>query len=302
MNLKRLMKPYTISDINKLKFPVYVSLKLDGIRCVIKDGKALSFSMKPIRNKFVQEQLKGVPDGLDGELVLKDLKTEFREVSSAIMSEEGEPDFYFYVFDKFIENEPFYNRYFKLQCTVDNLDNPRVKVLNQRLITNTNELNNQIEYVKNEGYEGLIVRSEMGLYKQNRSTEKEGILGRIKFFEDSEAKIIGFEEQYENTNEKVLDERGLSKRSQNNDGMVAKNTLGALILSDIHGTFKLEFNLGTGFNDKLRQDIWNNKDKYKNLLVKYKYQPCGSWNKPRLPVFLGFRDIDDLERRTNLRN
>lgn len=295
MNLKRLMKPYTITDINKLKFPVYVSLKLDGIRCVIKDGQALSFSMKPIRNKFVQEQLKGLPDGLDGELILKDLKTEFREVSSAIMSEDGEPDFYFYVFDKFIENEPFYNRYFKLQCTVDNLENERVKVLNQLLITNVNDLNNQIEYVKNEGYEGLIVRSELGLYKQNRSTEKEGILGRIKFFEDSEAKIIGFEEQYENTNAKVLDERGLSKRSQNNDGMVAKNTLGSLILSDIHDTFKLEFNLGTGFNDKLRQDIWNNKDKYKNLLVKYKYQPCGSFEKPRLPVFLGFRDKDDLE-------
>jgi DNA ligase-1 len=77
--------------------------------------------------------------------------------------------------------------------------------------------------------------------------------------------------------------------------MVAKNTLGALILSDIHGTFKLEFNLGTGFNDKLRQDIWNNKDKYKNLLVKYKFQPCGSFERPRLPVFLGFRDMDDLE-------
>lgn len=295
MNLKRLMKPYTIDDINKLKLPVYVSLKLDGIRAVIKDGVVLSYSMKPIRNKFIQEQLKGLPEGLDGELVLKDLKTEFREVSSAIMSEKGEPDFVFYVFDKFMENTPFYERYFKLQCIVNKLNNPRVKVLNQRLVNNLNDLNNEIEYVKNEGYEGLIIRSEMGLYKQGRSTEKEGTLGRIKFFEDSEAKILGFEEQYENTNEKVLDERGLSKRSQSNDGMVAKNTLGALILSDVHGTFKEEFNLGTGFTDELRQEIWNNRDKYLGSLVKYKYLQVGSWNKPRLPVFLGFRDKDDLE-------
>ena len=33
----------------------------------------------------------------------------------------------------------------------------------------------------------------------------------------------------------------------------------------------------------------------KNLLVKYKFQPCGSFERPRLPVFLGFRDMDDLE-------
>ena len=125
------MKPYNIVDKNKLDLPIYVSLKLDGIRAVIKDGVVLSFSFKPIRNKFIQEQLKGLPDGLDGELVLRDLKTEFREVSSAIMSEKGEPDFVFYVFDKFMENTPFYERYFKLQCTVNSLENERVKVLNQ---------------------------------------------------------------------------------------------------------------------------------------------------------------------------
>ena len=41
-------------DLEDVNFPVYVSKKLDGIRCLVIDGVAYSRSLKPIRNKFIQ--------------------------------------------------------------------------------------------------------------------------------------------------------------------------------------------------------------------------------------------------------
>ena len=54
-----------------------------------------------------------------------------------------------------------------------------------------------------------------------------------------------------------------------------------------------EFKIGTGFKADLRQWIWDHRDLYKGRVVKYKSQPHGSKDRPRLPVFLGFRDAID---------
>lgn len=40
-------------DLNELTLPVLVSPKLDGIRCVMHEGVALSRKLKPIPNAFV---------------------------------------------------------------------------------------------------------------------------------------------------------------------------------------------------------------------------------------------------------
>ena len=78
------------SELENLKYPVLVSPKLDGIRCLIVDGKALSRSFKPIPNLFIQSLLsKQEFNGLDGELVLEG-KT-FNETQSIVMSESSEP-------------------------------------------------------------------------------------------------------------------------------------------------------------------------------------------------------------------
>ena len=50
------MKPmlsHTITDTSDVKYPVLVSQKLDGIRCLIIDGVAVSRNLKPIRNNRV---------------------------------------------------------------------------------------------------------------------------------------------------------------------------------------------------------------------------------------------------------
>ena len=115
----------------------------------------------------------------------------------------------------------------------------------------------------------------------------------MKSFEDSEATIIGFQELMRNQNEQKRDVFGLAERSHEKDGMVPADTLGA---------FQVEwqgkrFNCGSGLNDELRARIWNNREKYLGRTIKFKYQKEGikkETGTPRLPIFLGFRDAEDM--------
>jgi DNA ligase-1 len=61
--------------------------------------------------------------------------------------------------------------------------------------------------------------------------------------------------------------------------------LGALI---VEWEGKL-FNIGTGFTDAERIDIWNRKEQYHGKQAKFKYLPVGVKDLPRHPVFLGWR-------------
>ncbi len=77
-------------DPDKAQFPYLATPKIDGIRFLMVDGKAVSRSFKPIRNKYIQERLQCLPDGIDGDLTVG---TTFQISSSGIMSIKGEPDF-----------------------------------------------------------------------------------------------------------------------------------------------------------------------------------------------------------------
>jgi hypothetical protein len=94
------------SDLDQLKYPVYVQPKIDGIRCICADGEALSRTLKPIPNKYIRDTLRVCLHDygrLDGELVLKYLKATFQEITSAVMTEKGNPEFLYLIFDKCIK-------------------------------------------------------------------------------------------------------------------------------------------------------------------------------------------------------
>ena len=115
---------------------------------------------------------------------------------------------------------------------------------------------------------------------------------KLKRFVDSEAMILGFSELMHNENEAEVNELGYTKRSHKKEGMVASGLLGAFGVRDI--VTNVEFDVASGLDEELKKEIWDNKDKYLGKLIKYKYFPTGGKEKPRLPVFLGFRDLDDL--------
>ncbi len=296
------MKPmlaYTIENTTALPYPVLCSVKLDGIRALVVDGIVYSRSMKPIRSKVVQ-RLFGKPEynGFDGELLYGDWNAPnvFNLTTQVVMATELKPEFdktkiNFAVFDKYDEAGGIERRFEKFR----EMDSSVLEENQVKLVYNyqANSENYLLEYEKQcleAGYEGIMVRSLAGAYKQGRSTAKEGTIGKLKRFSDDEAVVIGFEEKMHNTNEAKTNELGRTQRSQAQEGMVGVNTLGALIC-----TCKgIQFTMGSGFDDAGRAEVWANKDKYLGKLAKFKYFEIGMKDSYRFPIFQGWRDVDDL--------
>lgn len=293
--IKKPMLAATCEDIASLKFPVLATPKLDGIRCLVIGGKALSRKFKEIPNRYIQKLVSQLPEGLDGELMLRWRMGEgyptFQKVTSAVMSEDGKPEFVYNVFD-YVPTAiqlPYNYR----MAVLDELKLPEfvTKIL-PISIDNLSQLGMFEAICLRDGFEGVMVRSLESPYKCGRSTVREGYLLKIKRFKDSEAVILGFTERMHNGNEATKDELGHTKRSSAKAGKVPAGTLGTLVVRDI--STQVQFEIGTGFDDSLRQTIWEHKDTYVARLVKYKSQEIGTKDKPRFPVFLGFRDEMDL--------
>lgn len=277
----------TMKDVSKITYPVLVTPKLDGIRCLIIDGKPVSRNFKDIPNKHVQKLMQGLPNGLDGELMVEG---GFNSVQSAIMSEDGEPDFTYNIFD--YVSGSLSEAYVGRLTMLNKLKLPKFcKLILPIQINNTEELDKIESQCISEGFEGIMIRSSGGPYKCGRSTPKEGYLSKLKRFEDSEAKIIGFEERMHNGNEAEKDAFGHTKRSSHKDNLIPANTLGTLLVKDIKTN--IEFGLGTGFDDKIRKEIWDNKEKYLGKIVTYQYQKIEK-DRPRFPSWKGFRDERDI--------
>lgn len=294
------MKPLlaaTAKTLKDIQFPCYCTPKIDGIRCLIYNGQAVSRSLKPIRNRHVQDTLKDLSDGFDGELILRKPST-FNEISSAIMSEKGKPDFVYCVFDNWEWGRLTYLE------RIAEIAGPEphwgIKISDVRpefLPVVPTTINNEQEFLEYEekclsqGFEGVMIRNDSH-YKFGRSTVREGILLKWKRFVDGEAEILEFIEELENQNVKTKDNLGHSQRSSHQENMVPKGTLGALRVRDLDTG--VEFKIGTGFDAALRLKIWRKHNEYADKIVKYKAQPHGAKDKPRFPVFLAFRDPDDM--------
>lgn len=283
------------ADFSKIKYPVYASPKLDGIRCSIVDGKALSRTLKPIPNKAIYAFLSDVGyNGLDGELIVGSptSKTCYNETVSQVMThDKGLANVAYYVFD--LHNHPgdFTSRNLSLK-KFSAMGSIPIEVLRQVWITNEEEMLAYETDCVEAGYEGLILRSPTAPYKNGRSTVNEGYLLKVKRFEDSEAEIIGFEEEMFNGNVAETNELGRTKRSTAQSGLVGKRTLGAFLVRDV--VSGVEFSIGTGLTALERQAHWLNQSTTLGGIIKYKFFPVGVKDKPRHPVFLGFRHREDM--------
>lgn len=280
-------------DFDKLAYPVLASPKLDGIRAINIGGKLMSRSLKPIPNKHLAD-LFGRPmlEGFDGELIMGDAwsKTAYRDTLTAVMSHEGKPDARFYVFDLWNAPYGYRERWHELQRLTEKLTGLPVDLLESALIENRSQLDAYEEAALNKGFEGLILRAPNAPYKCGRSTAKEGYLLKLKRFEDSEAEVIGIEEEMFNGNEAETNELGRTKRSTSKAGLTGKSTMGALIVRDVKTG--VEFNIGTGFTAEDRVWWWEwgrTRVVPSGAIVKYKHFPIGVKDKPRHPVYLGLR-------------
>jgi DNA ligase-1 len=179
---------------------------------------------------------------------------------------------------------------FKMACEA--ADYKRIIPVPHTLMSDEKELLETEDFILKMGYEGLMLRDPVGLYKNGRSTVSEGGLLKLKRKLTSEAVVIGFEEQMHNANEAKTDNLGNTERSSHQANLIPMGTLGALIVRDIISG--VEFNVGTGFTAEERAGIWKQRESLKGKIVSYEYLPIGVKDKPRHPVFLGWRMEDDL--------
>lgn len=274
------------ADPDLIRYPVLATPKLDGIRCVVRRGRALTRSFLPVGNDHIRTWLESnMPDGVDGEL----LSGGFNTTTSVVGRQGGQAQFAYAVFDYVSSSidEPYIKRMEKLAAL--KLPEPAVAIL-PVLIANADELLAFEEKCLAEGFEGVMIRKPTGPYKCGRSTVREGYLLKVKRFEDAEAIVIGTVEGRSNQNVAMRDNFGRTKRSTAKDGQVGRGTLGALICKD--PTTGIEFRIGCGGD--LGDRIWADRDAVIGRVVKYKHQPSGAKVAPRFPMFIGFREPWDL--------
>ena len=286
------------ANLDDLTYPVLASPKIDGIRCLIRDGRAVSRTLKKIPNQEVRAALEGLPHGIEGELIVEG---GYNACQSFFMSKTPpHRDWWFFAFDwerAEFGMQGFQGRLTELAQWSEEYGHNNLRVVEHTLITNGDDLREYVAQQLGDGFEGAMVRDPKGLYKYGRSTVREGGLLKIKNFEDEEAVIFKVEEQFHNDNEATKDAFGRTKRSSHKENKRAAGTMGALVCRTMRGA--VQFNIGTGFTQQERDDIWKNRKAVIGHIVKFRYQPDpgGRADKqvPRGPaVFIGFRDKEDI--------
>lgn len=282
-------------DPAKARFPYLASAKYDGVRATVRDGRLWSRKMELIPNVHVQKMF-GCKDlnGLDGELIVGSPvePNVFGATVSIVMSDEKQNDeVKFFVFDDLsVHHKPFHERLRNVGLrSIDNSD--LIKVFHEE-IQSQEALGILEEELVQKGFEGVMLRDPNGVYKFGRSTVRENGLLKVKRFADAEAVITGFEEEMHNSNERIENEMGRAKRSSAKAGLQPKGVLGKLLLRDLKT--QVGFGVGSGFTAAQRASLWASRQSLVGRTITYKYQPAGVKDKPRFPVFKGFRDERDM--------
>lgn len=296
-----LASPTKPGDLYHLSYPTLASPKIDGMRALCRvnpdtgQPELVSRTLKPIANAHTQNMFaRWEYVGLDGELVVGEPtdKNLMQQTSSGVNSRDGIPNVKWYVFDKWDMSETYARRASVAKGICKVFGNYGLVWVTHVALRGPCELAALEEKWVNEGYEGMMLRDPTGPYKQNRSTLREGYLLKVKRFEDGEAEVIGVEELQTNNNELEVDERGYAKRSTHQAGKVGAATLGALLVRDCKT--QTEFAIGTGFTAEQRKNLWDGRHYVVGQIAKYRHFAIGVVDKPRFPVFVGFRNRADM--------
>lgn len=187
------MLAHEISKYEKLLFtvPTYMQPKLDGLRAISADNKLMSRNGKP----FVVPHLYQAKYILDGELYNHEYRDDFNKIVS--LCKKQNPDYdekkeqfqkiQFWAYDLPSHKGVFSERYAALKALtlpVGYALVPTIKVENQADIDAVHD-----NFLA-QGYEGSIIRLDLGDYENKRSKQ----LLKKKDFIDEEFKIVGAEE------------------------------------------------------------------------------------------------------------
>jgi len=260
---------------------VAVEPKLDGIRCfaVVRDGNATLFarSGKQITNfdDTIGAELATLGDGCyDGEIMGKDFTALMQQ---AYRKDDVDlRDTYLALFD-YLPIEEWDSKETILGCSA------RYEVLKDRLplecspkrkkqhkylrlvrryevAASYNEIKQLHDRFVAEGYEGAMVKDLTAPYLFGRGHE----VMKLKAFHDADLRIEGFIE-------------GTGKH---------EGKLGSVLV-----TYEgVEVQVGSGFNDELREQIWSDQASFLGRVIEVRYQEVTPDGSLRFPTFKCFRN------------
>ena len=174
-----MLAPNETIDIKTLKYPLLASYKLDGIRCIFKDGQMYSRALKQFPNVQLRKRFEHLARytlelGLifDGELLSKSLT--FNELSGITrqLDKELPDDLLFYCFDCIVDGD-FDESFAHRIGNIKRLEGTNyVEIVKQHIVNITKEINIIYNNAIQWGCDGLILRDPKGRYKFGRGTIK----------------------------------------------------------------------------------------------------------------------------------
>lgn len=294
------------------RLPLFVSPKLDGIRCTPRNDPILDFhslnSHSKGADRLVCKSKEGLDipsvqvqslftgyQGLDGELIEGDPTDEgvYNRTQSFVMSRNKASErMAFHVFDitaHAVRDEPFYKRLdeaYRLTEAYNKEFGSDVRVVAHTLCDTLDEFLECEDSYLEQGFEGLMWRHPLSPYKWGRGTWLESYNGKLKRFLDFEAEVVGFEEAMLNTNADLRSPLGHAKRSKAKAGLVPAGTLGKLIID--YNDEELPVSCGAMKHDE-RKLVWDNQELYKGRWATIRHFAHGAKDRPRHPRFVGWR-------------
>ena len=285
--------------VDKVQFPAYVQHKMDGMRfnAIVRDGKV------EYRSRNGKEiQLLGNLDAdflalagdvdcvFDGELLVKqDGKILDRQTGNGILNKANKGtisaieaslvhatiwDFipYMYFVDG-VYNAPYSKRFETMNSLVNKYEPEKVSTVTNWEVQNYDDANELFQELLARGEEGIILKDKQGIWENKRAKHQIKFKGEF----ECDLEIIAVEE---GTGKYAGKLGAVVCRSRPTDGVV------------------LTVNVGSGFNDDHRDNLWSIRDQLIGKIVAVKYN-MRSKNKAGeeslfLPIFVEVRDDKDV--------
>lgn len=300
------IKPMLACDakLDKIKFPCIIQPKIDGVRGRNFGNGLTGRSLKKHANIYTTMVFSD-PDyeGFDGELVAGSNTDPnlCRMTTSALSTIAGEPHIVMNVFD-YITPETIHLQYQeRLEHARQKLDilhqQQRAKmavIIHPSLpCMDMKTLEEREAIWLDQGYEGVIIRDPYGLYKQGRSTVREGGLLRIKRFVEEEAVVVEIKEGQSNNNVATVGLLGQTERSTHKENMIPNGMVGTLVCRTVKSGELIDVAPGK-MDHGDRKYYFEHPELIVGRVIKFKHFPIGKKDKPRFPTFQSIRMGSDI--------
>ncbi len=181
-------------DWNRVVFPCFVSPKLDGLRCIWRNGvfysrrghvlQGLNFLNLHIEELFMDEE----PQALDGELIIPG--KHFDEISGSIRSFKESNEVVYHVFDlpDYSTLGGFVDRYNKLcKLFARSINGSNLKLVRHTKVNSIDDVSSYYSQYRSEGYEGLMIKYYYGQYNNSRTWD----WMKMKNKDTEDLKVVG---------------------------------------------------------------------------------------------------------------